>query len=229
MSSKQQQEQDEKSSTMSCTLKIKSSLIQAEFTQNVRKQARDYAKVIIIVQLSVSLLTLIGSRLIEDDGEYSRDLKSELLHTSFIFGPSSLVIGTILLLSFHCRLAIIECISPVMFMSTALSLVVIISTEVTGHVTSLHRLQFNFLVVFINWTFALFLGVTWRWGFLARCLFFMPTISLLMINREREGDDQGGLTYVLSSVFVGALVELSVYSNMKAKAQLFYKLKSMEQ
>ena len=170
------------------------------------------------------------SWIIKDEDQHSRDLKSGLLHTSFIIGPSSLILSIILLLSYRCRLAMIEFISPVMFICTAVSLVIILSTEVTGHVTSQHRLQFNFLVVFINWTFALFLGVTWHWGFLARCLFFMPTISVLIMIRERAGDDQGGLaTYIMSCILAAILIELSVYSNMKAKAQLFYQIKSMEQ
>ena len=114
-----------------------------------------------------------------------------------------------------------------MFLVTMLSLGLIITTELTGDVTAMHRYQFNFFVVFINWTFALFLRVTWLWGFVSRILFFIPTMYVLFFIRDQAGDEQGPINMIVP-ILVVALIEISVYSNMKANAHLFYKLKTVQ-
>ena len=104
----------------------------------------------------MAILTFAASNIKKGEDEQSIETKDLLLHASFILGPSSFLSGIVLLLSYR-NLALIELISPLMFLVTMLSLGLIISTELTGNVTAMHRYQFNFFVVFINWTFALFL------------------------------------------------------------------------
>ena len=83
-------------------------------------------------------MTLFGSRISKQTDEESIEMKCMLLHTSFLLGPSSLLIGIVLLLSYR-NLALIELLSPLMFLGTMLSLGLILSTELTGEVTSMHR------------------------------------------------------------------------------------------
>ena len=127
----------------------------------MREQARSHAKWIVIVQVILALLSIAVSFLFVKEDEKSIEFKIMLIHISFVLGPSSILIGILLLLSYR-NLSLIELISPLMFLTTMLSLGLIISTEFTGEVTSMHRYQFNFLIVFIDWTFAVFLGVTWQ-------------------------------------------------------------------
>ena len=82
-------------------------------------------------------------------------------------------------------------------------------------------------MIFVDWTFSLFLGVTWCYGFIVRTLFFLPSIYMLIAMRNEEGDDIGPIG-ILGTFVMIFLIEASVYSNMKAKAQLFYKLQFSE-
>ena len=154
----------------------------------MRIQARGRAKWIIIVLLVVALLTFIASNIDNSEDEESIESRNLLLHASFMVGPPTILAGIVWVLSYR-RLALIELISPLMFLATMLSLGLIITTEFTGEVTAMHRYQFNFFIVFIDWTFALFLGVTWLWGFVSRIFFFVPTMYVIFFLRSQAGDE----------------------------------------
>ena len=170
-------------------------------------------------------MAFIASRIISDPAK--ENTKNEMLRVSLLYGPPSLLSSLLVLLSTK-KIPLIELLSPVMFIIMGLMVVIILATEITGELNSQSRQNLNLLIFFIFWTFALFLGVTWRYGFIARNIFIFPTLYVLIAMRDDEGDEVGPVAFVgaLISVF---LVESSVYSNMKAKAQLFYKLQFSEQ
>ena len=66
----------------------------------MRKQARGHAKWIVIVLLVVALLTFAVSNIKKSEDEQSIETKNLLLHASFMLGPSSILSGIVLLLSY---------------------------------------------------------------------------------------------------------------------------------
>ena len=159
-----------------CKLTIKSAVIQAEFTQYSRRQAISKAKIIIPIFLGVGVLALIVSRIMSSDPA-KEDSKNEMMRMSLLYGPPSLLSSLVVYLSTK-KFALIELLAPVMFLCVSVMLGLILATDLTGETTSQDRQNFNFLITFIVWPFALFLGATWRYGIIVRALFFVPTFYI---------------------------------------------------
>ena len=164
-----------------CKLTIKSAVIQAEFTEYSRRQAISKAKIIIPIFLGVGVLAFIMSRIMS--AKEKEDSSNEMMRMSLLYGPPSLLSSLVVYLSTR-KIALIELLAPVMFVCVGLMLGIILATDITGETTSQDRQNFNFLITFIVWPFALFLGATWRYGIIVRALFFVPTVYALNAMRK---------------------------------------------
>ena len=83
--------------------------------------------------------------------------------------------------------------------------------------------------IFIYVLYALFRGGSYFYNMIVRAVFCMPVITLVMVNRIGRDDDMSFTQAWSLSAMAFALVEISVYINMKAKARLFLKVKTSEQ
>lgn len=70
---------------------------------------------------------------------------------------------------------------------------------------------------------------TWIWGFIARSLFFMPTMTLLILNQKANGDEITVVQGIIVSMLLFATLEFYIYLNNESRVHLFYRLKQSEQ
>ena len=82
--------------------------------------------------------------------------------------------------------------------------------------------------IFIYVLYALFMGGTYFFNIIARALFCMPVITIVMVNRIGRDDDMNFTQAWSLCAIAFVVVEISVYINMKAKARLFLKVKQSE-
>lgn len=94
-----------------------------------------------------------------------------------VIGAPTLVITVFWALTFK-RLGFIEFLSPAMFVCFAIGLVPINlrDTDATNRQNQI------FVLTALELIFALYMSSTWFWAFIARSLFFMPTMTALIQN-----------------------------------------------
>ena len=151
-----------------------------------------------------------------------------MLQTSIILGPPSLIVGVLLAFSYR-NIAVMELLTPVMFASLILISAVLNMTEICGEVTEGMRQQQTYLLIMVYNLFSLFMGATWIKGFVVRSIVYLPLMIVLKVNKSLLNDDINFAQEMIMLAMAAAMIEASVYINMKAKAQLFLKVKTTEQ
>ena len=97
--------------------------MQEEFIDYIRRQTRSYALVLMPVIFGLAVIAL-GASLLMKEGK-------EMMQTSLLFGVPALVVGVLLALSFK-HIALVELLTPVMFIGYTLILCVVNFTDIVG-------------------------------------------------------------------------------------------------
>ena len=144
-----------------------------------------------------------------------------------MLGIPSFITGVLLALSYK-HIAFVELLTPVILILFSLTILVVNLTEVCGTLDNGMRQQQAFLVMIVFSLVSLFMGATWQHNFIARSLLWMPLLTVMQINRTNHGDEMNIAQGWLISFAAEVALEISIYANMKAKAQLFLKGKTTE-
>ena len=196
--------------------------MQVQFTSYVRKQAQTYALLLTpLILVSVVCIALIYTTQEERD--------PELLQACCLLGLPTLVQGIFVLLT-RKNEALTELTAAAMLISFTLILVLVNTTSmVVEEMSADLRAQQIFMLILIYFIISLFVSASWLWGFAARSLFTLPTVTILMLNQSAHDDEIRFGQEWASAALIFLFIETSTYINMKAKAELFVRIAHSEQ
>lgn len=126
--------------------------------------------------------------------------------------------------------ALTELTAAAMLISFTLILVLVNTTSMVADEMSADlRAQQIFMLILIYFIISLFVSASWLWGFVARSLFTLPTVTILMLNQSAHDDEIRFGQEWASAALIFLFIETSTYINMKAKAELFVRIAHSEQ
>jgi len=91
------------------------------------------------------------------------------------------------------------------------------------------RQSLLFLLITLEICLALFASATWHVGFCSRFPFFLFLFSISLKHRVDSGDGIQALQNWVLTFCATSAVELALYLNVKARANLFMEIKIVEQ
>ena len=98
----------------------------------IRNETRSYAIKLIPVIFITAILSFIGFMIME--GDKKNLVRGDMIQTSFIFGPTSLLVGSLVIASFR-RPFLVDLLTPVMLFGFFIMLLLVNTTGICGDVT----------------------------------------------------------------------------------------------